>query len=328
MTKNILFETEEFIFWKEHVDIADASLSRYTCELRKFDRYLQEVGFEGELNFDRFFFDPITKEYAPIDKPFIDEFIEDLFKKGKSKYVVYTVINALSNYFHFLESMEMIKHNPMKYYRNPYYERKLIDRSISIQEARKLLQAAVEMDPFHKGKFVIVLLLLTTALRNSDLRKIKISQIDFEKRVIIVEESKGEVASVQMTALLTQELRNFVSHPFWKQWAGGEDKELFFNPKTMKPLSKKALTDLIKEIAVHAKIEKKVTPHTLRHTTAMILLESGFNLKMIQRQLRHKRLATTLRYLKMTPNYKELQESLLDDDNDVNAKLKLTLFAQ
>jgi integrase/recombinase XerD len=317
MTKNIIFETDEFKFWKEHVDIAAASLSRYTCELRKFDQYIQEIGFEGELNFDRFFFDPYTKEFAPIDKQFIDEFIEDLFKKGKSKYVVYTVINALSNYFHFLESMEMVKHNPMKHYRNPYYERKLIDRSISIQEARKLLQAAEEMDPFHRGKFVIVLLLLTTGLRNGDLRKIKISQVDFEKSIIIVEESKGEFASVQLTALLTEELKKFVSHPFWQQWANGEDKELFFNPKTMKPFSKAALTDLIKEIATHAKIDRKVTPHTLRHTTAMILLESGFNLKMIQRQLRHKRLATTLRYLKMTPKYKELQDSLLnDDDND------------
>lgn len=316
MSKSILLETEEFKFWKEHVDIASASLERYTCELRKFDRYLQEIGFKGELNFDRFFYDPHTKEYTPIHKSFIDEFIEDLFNKGKSKFVVYTVINALSNYFHFLESMEMIQHNPMKYYRNPYYERKLIDRSLTNLEARLLLQAAEKMNPFHRTHFVIVLLLLITGLRNGDLRKLRISHVDFEKRIIMVEDSKGEWASVQMTKLLTEELKNYVMHPLWQQWAQGEDKHLFFNPKTMKPFSKSALINLVKDVAKSANIEKKVTPHTLRHTTAMILLESGFNLKVIQRQLRHKRLATTLRYLKLTPQYTEYQESLLDDDDN------------
>ncbi|TFB14100.1 hypothetical protein E3U55_14375 [Filobacillus milosensis] len=315
MSNNILLRTEEYNFWKENCDVSEASIKKYTTGLKKFDKFLQYCGFKGELDFDRFFYDSQINEYAPIDKTFIDEFIDYLIDNGANTQKLYDTITAIRNYFNFLETMDMIKHNPLKYYRNPYYERKLKDRSISINESRKLLDAALQMDKFHKMYYVMILLLLTTGLRNSDLRKLKISQVDFEKKLIVIEDSKGEFASVHMTRLLTKELKQYVLHPFWQEWASGENKVLFFDSETMKPYNINKFTKLIKQIALSSNIQKNVTPHTLRYTTAMILLESGFNLKMIQRQLRHKRLATTLRYLKMTPQYTEYQESLMNDDN-------------
>jgi integrase/recombinase XerD len=319
MSTSFILNTKEYAFWKEHCEISPKTKRKYTYGLKRFERYLAQVGFEGELNFDHFFLDPRTQRLSPITKEFIDEFIDYLIKtgkKGENHHILYDTITALRNYFNFLDFMEMIEHNPMKFYRNPYYKRELTDRSISIDETRLLLHVAKKMDPFHKMYFVIILLLVTTGLRNMDIRKLKISNVNFENKTILVEKSKSkEVASVYMTQLLADELKRYINHPIWQQWAGDDDKELFFNPRTMKPYTTKNFINLIKRIAKKAGIKKNVTPHTLRFTAAMILLESGFSLKEIQTQLRHKSLATTLRYLKMNPQYTEYYERLLDDDD-------------
>ncbi|NOU99505.1 tyrosine-type recombinase/integrase [Paenibacillus planticolens] len=60
---------------------------------------------------------------------------------------------------------------------------KLFDRPLSKEECRLLLKAAIKLDPFFRQYYIMTYLLLSTGLRNKELRELTISQIDFDRNL-------------------------------------------------------------------------------------------------------------------------------------------------
>lgn len=84
----------------------------------------------------------------------------------------------------------------MKNYPNPYYERRIIDRSLSLEECQRLFQVALKADPFVRKYFTLILLMATTALRNREIIQQTFEQIDFDRRVIMV--NKGQKTTFEV----------------------------------------------------------------------------------------------------------------------------------
>ncbi len=84
-----------------------------------------------------------------------------------------------------------------------------------------------------------------------------------------------------------------------------------FSKKNGKPFSSDTVQRIVNKAAKKAGIEKKVTPHTLRHCYATHLLEAGENIRYIQELLGHSSLNTTQIYLKVsTGELKKIQSPL------------------
>lgn len=293
----ILLDSEYYKLWENYTHLKPTSVYRYTVELKKFEKYLVDCGHHGKLDFDKFYFFEESNEYAPIDKEFIDCYIDYLKNElNATKHILYDNIVYLRNFFGFLKSIKKIKSNPLAHYQNPFYERKLIDRSLSIDECQKLLKAALTNDPFFRQVFLLVLLMLTTGLRNREIRNLSVDQIIFDRNVIVV--NKGQKTSAQvvyMTKLLKSELKRYLSHPAYKDWQKTGNQLVFF--KDSKMLSSLELNKLVKSISQSAGITKNVTAHTFRHTTAYLMQIGGIDISIIQKQLRHVSIGTTFRYL-------------------------------
>lgn len=295
----ILISSNYYQFWKKHINLRPKTIRTYTTVLKNFEKYLIHNGFSGYLNFDKFYFYEQTQDYYGIDKEFIT-YLKD--QRGASNDILFLSIVVLRNFFRFLFTVGLIKENPVSSFHNPYYKSKIYNNSLSINESERLLQIALKTDPFIRQNYLIVLLLLTTGLRNNELRSLTYEQIDFERNVIYVDKGqKTDASTVYMTNRLAEELARYMSHQYFQEWKEKKQSIIFRNKNA--PFTERTLNKLLGTLSKKAGINKNVTAHCLRHTMANLMQKEGINIRVIQRQLRHKSVGTTLRYLSPVDSY-------------------------
>jgi integrase/recombinase XerD len=132
-------------------------------------------------------------------------------------------------------------------------------------------------------------------LRVSEAVALKVSDIDGKRRLIRVEQGKGQR---DRYAMLSDRL-HMVLRRYWKAFRPGF--YLFPSWKQDRHMSAGALQLACREAAAHAGLRKKVTVHGLRHAFATHLLEQGTDLRIIQVLLGHSQIDTTARYTKVSP---------------------------
>ena len=130
-------------------------------------------------------------------------------------------------------------------------------------------------------------------LRVSEATRLKVTDIDSERMVIRVEQGKGQKDRyVMLSPKLLQILRAWWPVHKPKQW-------LFPGDPVDSCISSDAVELACQKAHRHCGIAKPVTPHSLRHSFATHLLESGTDVRTIQLLLGHRSLATTARYLRI-----------------------------
>ncbi|AJS58937.1 hypothetical protein UB51_11120 [Paenibacillus sp. IHBB 10380] len=119
------------------------------------------------------------------------------------------------------------------------------------------------------------LLLMTTGIRNSELRALRYRHIDFEHSTIHIEEGqKTNIGTVFMPDVLKLTLKNYTSKSAFQQRLRSCNDYLFtLNCKNQ--LNIDALKKRIVELTRESGIQRKVTPHTFRYTTAKLMQISG-----------------------------------------------------
>ena len=135
-----------------------------------------------------------------------------------------------------------------------------------------------------------------TGLRASEVIGLKVTDVDSERMTLRVEQGKGRKDRYAMLSpLLLERLRNWwrVAHAEGKILTNGW---LFPGLDPMDPLSVRQLNRALCEAVDIARIAKRVSMHTLRHSFATHLLEQKVDIRVIQVLLGHRKLDTTARY--------------------------------
>src|SRR5512137_1864450 len=135
-----------------------------------------------------------------------------------------------------------------------------------------------------------------TGLRVSEVVGLKLSDVDSQRMTLRVEQGKGRKDRYAMLSpVLLQRLRSWwrIAHAQGKILPGGW---LFPGLDPMDPLSTRQLNRAVHAAADAAGIDKRVSPHTLRHCFATHLLERKVDIRVIQVLLGHKKLETTSVY--------------------------------
>jgi integrase/recombinase XerD len=156
---------------------------------------------------------------------------------------------------------------------------------LSREEVARFL--AVIRNLKHRAMFTC---LYAGGLRASELLALRVSDVDSQRMVIRVQQGKGRkdryiMLSPKLLALLREYWR--VRRP--RLW-------LFPSPNGKQPMTVRGLERICDYLARRAGLEKKVTPHRLRHSFATHLLEAGTDIRTIQSLLGHKNLQTTALY--------------------------------
>jgi len=164
---------------------------------------------------------------------------------------------------------------------------------LSPEEVQRLIAAAKNL--YHR---TLLLTLYGAGLRRAELCELKVRDIDSQRMMLRVERGKGgRDRDIPLSPTLLAALRTYYR---WMR------PQTYLFPgtrhgwRTDVPITPKVVWDAVQYAKRRAGIQKRVTPHTLRHTYATHLLEAGADLRTIQLLLGHADLSHTTVYLHLS----------------------------
>lgn len=153
----------------------------------------------------------------------------------------------------------------------------------------------------------ILMTLYSGGLRIGEAIRLRPADIDSDRMMIHVHLGKGRKDRyVMLSPTLLETLRCY-----WREQR--PDPWLFPGQPSSRPISRSSFEKTFQRAAKRAGIQKRVSPHTLRHSFATHLLERGVNIRVIQRLLGHRSLRSTEIYTHVAQTYVSDTTSPLDD---------------
>lgn len=231
---------------------------------------------ETYLSCLRYFYNYFDHSVNDLTKADIQNYQYHLVKKRYSRSSQNQHINAIKYYYE----------NSLKRPRETYYiERPRKERKLpTVLEKREVLNIiSCTTNIKHKAALTLI---YACGLRISELINLKIEDIDGERMLTKIVNSKG---AKDRFVPLPENVRTLLR----KYYANYKPKIYLFNGAEDIQYSAISVRNIIKRSAKKAGIRKNVTPHTLRHSYATHVLESGIDIRYTQTILGHNSIKTT-----------------------------------
>jgi integrase/recombinase XerD len=262
-------------------------------ELEKLKTELKLRGFSPlTLRNYSFFVDKFlkytNKASKDLDTDDVKSYLGSLFE-NKSKNTIMLAAAAIK--FFFVEILD----KDFSKIKIPKKEKRLPE-VLTKDEIKKLINACET-----KKSKLMISLLYSSGLRVSELVNLKPEDIDFEEYIGKVKHGKG---AKDRHFIISQNLSNQI-----QSYLKNRSNKYVFSKSN--PLTTRNIQKIVKLTKQKADINKKVTPHILRHSFATHLLEAGTDIRLIQKILGHSQLNTTQLYTHVsTEQIKKIQNPL------------------
>ena len=237
-----------------------------------------------------------------IDHQIMRKFIVYLKEKKYSKRSISRKVSTARSFFKFLQKEEIIEVNPTLNLITPKIDKKL-PYFLYLQEIDKLMETPPRNKLSGIRDRAILEILYGTGIRVSELINLNIDDIDFNEKIIKVLGKGSKERILPLSNPVIKAMQEYI-----------EKRYLFNRNKFDKTINKNALflnrfggrltarsirRIIIKYIKI-AGLNKKLSPHVLRHSFATHLLGGGADLRSVQELLGHKSLSTTQIYTHIT----------------------------
>jgi len=261
------------------------------------------------------------KSYTAYFKDFMHHFSDrdlgSIVKDEINGYILYLIRNQKIS-----ESQQNQRVNAIKFYyekvlglNREFYDierprqKRELPRVLSEAEIVRILDATENLK--HKA---LIATIYSAGLRRSELIGLRKEDVDFDRRIIYIRGAKGRKDRISIlseaTAILLESYMKSYSPNYW-----------MFEGSGRKQYSGVSISRVVKSGAAKAGINKRVTPHMLRHSFATHLLEQGVDIRYIQTFLGHESSITTDIYTHVSKKSLANIKSTLDriiDDNKLN----------
>jgi integrase/recombinase XerD len=201
---------------------------------------------------------------------------------------------AVKKFCEWLLGEQQIAHNPAAGLRSPRRPRTLPRNVLTPEEARALIESTPVGKPRDIRDRAMLEVLYSTGLRRAELIGLQIYDLDPAAATLRIEQGKGNwtrIVPLTSSALAALKLYLDEARPQWAQAAG--QTHLFVSTRSGGPLDDADIVRIVQKAARRARIDKHVTPHTLRHSCATHLLAGQADIRQIQKLLGHRRLSST-----------------------------------
>lgn len=225
----------------------------------------------------------------------LEEFLATLCDLGISPRSQARLLSGMRTFYRFLRLENYMDSDPTELIESPSLGRHLPD-VLTVEEIDAMVTAIDPEKEESLRNHAIIEMLYGSGLRVSELVDLRLSRMDLDEGLLIVEGKGSKQRMVPMSPTSVELVREYL--PQRERLAikpAGQDV-VFLNRRGA-PLTRVMVFYIIRDLAALAGIQKKVSPHTLRHSFATHLLEGGANLRAIQEMLGHESISTTELYL-------------------------------
>ena len=258
--------------------LSQNSVFSYISDINKLDRFLEKE----------------SKDILAITQSDIKDFLREETRKKLSSRTRARVIASLRQFYKYLEKQNVIKGNPMEKVEAPKIERTLPD-FLSKEEIQSLFSVFDDSNPLELRDKTMFELLYSSGLRISEACDLKVADLDMENLLIMVKGKGGRERLVPFGEIADELLKKYFGKPR-NFILKDTHSDFVFVSKKGGLLSRKSAWRLLKRYIERAKIDKNITPHTLRHSFATHLLQNNADLKAVQELLGHIDISTTQIY--------------------------------
>ena len=260
------------------------TIDSYTADINDFRAFLQE-------------------KHDMLSSSMIDEvtvfhirsFLQHLYERKLAKGTIARKLASLRTFFRFMFKMGKRKDNPAKLVSTPKKEKK-IPSFLEKDEVEALL-ILPENNFLGARDRAIIELIYSCGFRVSELISLKKNDIYHEEKLIRVMGKGGKERIIPYGTAAEKALKDYMVQRESKfAHRGYADSEIIFLNYAGKKISDRSVRRIIAKYIKQASLQRRVSPHTLRHSFATHLLQSGMDLRSIQELLGHAKLSTTQIY--------------------------------
>ena len=234
-----------------------------------------------------------NKNYLNIKYTDIKSYLTHLYEKKYKSTTISRKISALRTFYAFLYDKNIVDKNVFEYITLPKKEKRL-PKYLSNDDIDEIFKIIDISTPLGIRNRLILELLYGSGLRVSELCNIKLSDIDFSNKSIRII-GKGKKERIVYYGEPCKRIIDLYLNGTRDEILGKNKNEYLIigNKKSNKSLSVRSVELILNNIIESTSLNKKASPHTLRHTFATHLLNDGCDILIVKELLGHSSLDTT-----------------------------------
>ena len=253
--------------------LSDNTIESYMRDLAQFAHYVLRM------------YDVPPKKVEP---EMIRNYLGRLFEQGREKSSQARALSGIKSFFNYLLLEEVIESSPAELIEAPKTSRSLPD-TLSTEEIDRLIGSIDASTTKGLRDRAMLELLYSCGLRVSELCDLRLGDLFFGEGYIRVIGKGDKQRLVPVSGMARDRIQLYLEV---RDKSRRKDDFVFLNNRG-KQLTRVMIFTIIKQAAQRAGIDKKISPHTFRHSFATHLLEGGANIRQVQELLGHENILTT-----------------------------------
>lgn len=257
------------------------TVASYLRDIRQFSEWLDSTDAPGVL------------EAQQVN---ICAYLDHLVEEGRSGATMSRTLASLKNFYTYLVASGFLDQTPVMDVHIDRGEKKL-PQILTGREIELLLQQPVPTDAKGYRDKAMLEMMYATGIRVTELIDLNVDDVNLELGIIKCI-SGNKSRSIPLYPAALRSLSAYISNVRAGMLADPAEKALFVNISGTR-MSRQGFWKLIKHYQATAHIDKEITPHTLRHSFAVHLLENGADLGSVQELMGHSDISSTQMYTQM-----------------------------
>ncbi|WP_054957181.1 site-specific tyrosine recombinase XerD [Paenibacillus dakarensis] len=276
----------------------EKGLSRSTTE-----SYRKDISGLIEFAEQRGVYDP-----AEVNRTLLSLYLGSMKQRGRAPSTMMRSTVSIRSFFQFLVRLGIIQQDPSLMLEAPKPERK-IPKGLSIEQVDKLLNAPDVTTPQGARDKAMLELLYAAGIRVSELVNLGLNDVDTDMKFVRCTGSSGKERILPISPIAARSVEQYMNGMRERLLKSGTDDGGLFLNGLGTTLSRQGFWKIIKKYGKDAGIDEDITPHTLRHSFAIHMLDNGADLRSVQEMLGHADISTTQMYQTPKKSMKEVYES-------------------